>query len=203
MNHSEAGKLGAEIWKNSLAYKEWSEGFKLRYETSPKCCKRCSTPIEYKKRANRFCSSHCSAMGNNNRQKPPKLCGECGVEFRKWGKFCSRTCYLKAKLKPVTPPTAESRGQVVRKYLLKTRPYKCSSCDLNIWRGVKIPLEVDHIDGNYQNNSEENLRLLCPNCHALTPTFKAKNKGHGRESRRIKLEEKLSRKRINREEDIL
>jgi len=39
-----------------------------------------------------------------------------------------------------------------------------------------IPLELDHIDGNHQNNALDNLRLLCPNCHSLTPTFRGKNK---------------------------
>ena len=46
-----------------------------------------------------------------------------------------------------------------------------------------IPLEIEHIDGNYLNNSEENLILLCPNCHSLTATYKGANK-NGRKSRR-------------------
>lgn len=43
-----------------------------------------------------------------------------------------------------------------------------------------IPLEIDHIDGNSENNSEENLRLICPNCHSLTATYKGANRGKGR-----------------------
>jgi len=53
---------------------------------------------------------------------------------------------------------------------------KCSGCKLDSWIDQPIPLELDHIDGNHQNNALENLRLLCPNCHALTPTFRGKNK---------------------------
>lgn len=53
--------------------------------------------------------------------------------------------------------------------------YKCSCCGLKEWLGNPIPLELDHIDGNSQNNKKENLRLLCPNCHALTPTYRGKN----------------------------
>ena len=49
----------------------------------------------------------------------------------------------------------------------------------------KIPLEIHHKDGNYLNNNEDNLELLCPNCHSLTNTYKAANKGNGREDRRI------------------
>jgi hypothetical protein len=44
-------------------------------------------------------------------------------------------------------------------------------------------VEVEHIDGNWRNNLPENLTLLCPNCHALTPTFRGLNRGHGRPGR--------------------
>lgn len=52
---------------------------------------------------------------------------------------------------------------------------QCSSCKLTSWLDVAIPLELDHIDGNPENNSLDNLRLLCPNCHALTDTYRGKN----------------------------
>jgi len=63
-------------------------------------------------------------------------------------------------------------------YLLKEVENKCSSCGwakLNA-RSGKSPLETDHIDGNRENNYYSNLRLLCPNCHGLTPTFQSLNK---------------------------
>ena len=46
-----------------------------------------------------------------------------------------------------------------------------------------IPLEIEHIDGNYKNNDESNLILLCPNCHSLTSTYKGANTERGRNSR--------------------
>lgn len=52
----------------------------------------------------------------------------------------------------------------------------CSSCDLREWLGGPIPLELDHISGDNMDNRLCNLRLLCPNCHALTPTYRGKNK---------------------------
>jgi len=52
---------------------------------------------------------------------------------------------------------------------------QCSSCQLSKWLGNPIPLELDHVDGNSDDNSLSNLRLLCPNCHALTPTYRGKN----------------------------
>lgn len=62
--------------------------------------------------------------------------------------------------------------------LIKEQIFKheCSRCKLSEWQDVPIPLELDHIDGEHTNNELNNLRLLCPNCHALTDTYRAKNK---------------------------
>ena len=57
---------------------------------------------------------------------------------------------------------------------------QCAVCGLREWRGSPIPLDMDHIDGDHLNNELSNLRLLCPNCHAQTPTYKARNSKYPR-----------------------
>lgn len=58
------------------------------------------------------------------------------------------------------------------------KEYKCENpeCGLTEWLGKPIPLELHHINGDNTDNRLENLILLCPNCHALTDTYRAKNK---------------------------
>lgn len=72
------------------------------------------------------------------------------------------------------------RLRLIREEYLEER---CSNCLLTNWQGSKIPLELDHRDGDRANNRLENLRLLCPNCHALTPTYRGRNVRRLRSSR--------------------
>ena len=52
---------------------------------------------------------------------------------------------------------------------------ECDICRRSLWVGEDIPLQLDHVDGNNDDNSLENLRLLCPNCHAQTPQYRLKD----------------------------
>jgi hypothetical protein len=66
----------------------------------------------------------------------------------------------------------------VRKRIIKENlmPYKCIKCEISEWKGQKLSLHLDHIDGNSWNHELSNLRFLCPNCHSLTDTYTGKNK---------------------------
>jgi Zn finger protein HypA/HybF involved in hydrogenase expression len=72
----------------------------------------------------------------------------------------------------------EYSSNKLRKRLISEgiKEHKCECCGLNEWLGELIPLELDHIDGDHYNNTLENLKILCPNCHAKTPTYRGKNK---------------------------
>ncbi len=64
--------------------------------------------------------------------------------------------------------------------LIQTRGHRCEGCGLEEWQGHKIPLELEHTDGDNKNNTKENLKLLCCNCHALTPTWRGRNINSGK-----------------------
>lgn len=59
-----------------------------------------------------------------------------------------------------------------RARILIEQENKCLWCELDTWNGIPIVLELDHEDGDRSNELRENLRLLCPNCHSQTPTWR-------------------------------
>jgi hypothetical protein len=79
---------------------------------------------------------------------------------------------------------AKTSDKTIKRYLIEKKN-ACWCCDITEWNSKTITLELEHIDGNSDNNVESNLSLLCPNCHSQTSTYKAKNKGNGRHYRRI------------------
>lgn len=64
----------------------------------------------------------------------------------------------------------------MKRYLMETRGYKCESCGVGeVWNNKPLTLQMDHVDGNSDNNSLENLQILCPNCHTQTSTWCGRN----------------------------
>jgi len=83
-------------------------------------------------------------------------------------------------------PAMQAASLHVRRYLMDTFGECCMRCGWAERHPVtgRVPVELDHIDGDATNNRESNLRLLCPNCHSLTESYRALNKGQGRQRRR-------------------
>lgn len=73
-------------------------------------------------------------------------------------------------------PSSNRNNVTVKRRLLREKGHICWGCGFSEWMGQPIPLELDHIDGDNKNNEETNLRVLCCNCHAQTPTFRNKKR---------------------------
>lgn len=124
-------------------------------------------------------------------------CLHCGTEFtvgkNTYGKYCNNQCQAdhryttfiaewKRGLTSGVVGKTKLISRHIRRYLLEKNNNACSICGWNELHPVdNAPLvEIDHVDGDASNNAEENLRVLCPNCHAKTPTFRARNKSGSR-----------------------
>ena len=162
-------------------------------------CLYCDKTFIKKKSAvgsNNFCSSNCAATYNNKQrtQKLPENCILCGQSLNKGSKsYCSRKChrqfeYLKMIADWQTGLLSGVSGKIlqvknfIRKYMLELVDDKCSKCGWGVIHPttLRCPLEINHIDGNPLNNDISNLEVLCPNCHSLTPNFRALNKNSPR-----------------------
>ena len=114
-------------------------------------------------------------------------------------KYCNMSCQHKyewdKRFEQISNGEVLSNG-FMRRYITETRSYVCESCDCgSVWNGKPITLQLDHIDGNSDNNTLGNIRWLCPNCHTQTETWCARNKKNSvRSSRREKYKAGLAQR---------
>lgn len=124
------------------------------------------------------------------------VCQNCKNTVNNRNKFCSNLCqkdyeYKKFIEKWKSGKISGMRGEYqlsnhIKRYLFNKYSNKCARCgwgEKNKYTN-NIPLEIEHIDGDYKNNKEENLILLCPSCHSLTSTYKGANLHNGRKTRK-------------------
>lgn len=169
-------------------------------------CTQCRQPFSRKQttknaKGHYFCSRSCAAVFNSTGRpspykKPRSNCKFCNKECgRRDQIYCSNQCYVDSKKhaklndwQSGKDNCIDTNGNVcrpVRRYLLSKAGDKCTICgwnELNPKTG-KCPLEIHHKDGDHTNNAESNLQVLCPNCHALTPSYGSINTGRGRRLR--------------------
>jgi hypothetical protein len=137
-------------------------------------CHVCGAPIyrrpaQLKKNPVRYCPAHRYTGASTFAKK--KIADEYAAYIVRWRRG------EETGMKGTTAISSH-----IRRYLREKFDNACCKCG---WAEVhpttgNVPVEVNHIDGDHTNNIEENLELICPNCHSLTPTYRNLNNGNGR-----------------------
>jgi hypothetical protein len=147
-----------------------------------------------KRGSTKYCSIECQRSVYPKKPPRPASClNGCGNKLKENAKqYCSFRCmhaYRYARKVQAFTLQGGVYGHVPVQFLARMlrdlygeRCTKCGWAQRHHKTG-KVPVEVEHIDGDWQNNRLTNLTLICPNCHALTPTFRALNRGRGRAHR--------------------
>lgn len=163
------------------------------------CCNSFDTYRMYKK----FCSRDCqtnnyklSAIGSKS-----YLC-LCGIKTSRKGAQCLdcfRDSEWSRKIKTWedglwSGGSSRTLSKIIRQHILEKYDFSCTVCGFNERHpSDNAPVvEIDHMDGDGSNHRPENLTVLCPNHHALTPTYRARNKGNGRKVYYLRVDKRVS-----------
>lgn len=121
-------------------------------------------------------------MANRYAEKQYFECLFCNkknrIKHSSYNQYCNHRCrwehhYITVAIPKIVEgklPPRDGKATVVR-YITERDGYKCSQCNLVDWFGKQMILDIDHIDGDNENNNPSNWRFLCPNCHRMTPTW--------------------------------
>lgn len=179
-------------------------------------CENCGNEHDGSYGSGRFCSKECARgfSTKSNREEiskkvsitlggkgilktKNKICLQCKKQLNKnqqkaKQKFCCSNCsatFRREQLHKIWEKEQKFPTQVAaRTYLLYKNGNKCEICKETEWTGKPIPLVMDHIDGNSDNHSFDNCRLICRNCDGLLDTYCNKNKGNGASRNKKKLQ---------------
>ena len=179
-NTSNREKVKVFLLENNISYKEWLDS-KKRKVYCLQCGKEIISKYNYRQK---FCSRSCSAIYSNKKNRNVRFCLNCGKELiSSQEKFCCSECqhtfeyndYIE-KWKKGEEKGLTIRNRItkpIRRYLFEKYNNSCQICGWNKIHPLTglVPLQIHHIDGDCTNNSEDNLQLLCPNCHSLTENY--------------------------------
>lgn len=152
-------------------------------------CNICNKQFDSHRKLNGHKSSHReNGRYSVSRKTKQKIeCTNCKTLTYN-SKYCSMNCQQTHKwvilFNKISEGEILSEGYM-RRYLTETKGYVCEDCGCgSTWNGKHITLQLDHIDGNSDNNALNNIRWLCPNCHTQTETWCARNKKNTIRSKR-------------------
>lgn len=190
MNKSEAGRLGYLKTREALVRHQECQQREAKLKWIGKKCKFCGRAIPYDKRENGFCNHSCARRFYwGGRDRTGRKCLDCGVSLKHWQElYCSHKCEKTHRWRIVKDQIGKAQAVLTdhagKRYLVERDGRRCSICGLPEWRGQSIPIVLDHVNGNSEDRTLGNLRLVCPNCDAQLPTYKGRNIGNGRYYRR-------------------
>lgn len=152
-------------------------------------CSACGS--ELKPKLKKFCSRKCYYKHLDSLRG---VCVGCGTQLKSnQYKYCSNKCQQDSKWKTISksmdagaiPRVSDNTdAKHLKRYLIEKNGQKCEICGAVEWNGQPVPVVLDHINGNAGANAFSNVRIICCNCDALLPTYKGRNRGNGRHSRR-------------------
>lgn len=157
-------------------------------------CRRCNSLFAPGRRAGgTYCSTSCASKAKwEAKYGPLPKCLNCDSELESRKKrYCNSSCQQAFFLQKNINDWLEGKASggdingelkpMYRRYLVNVAGNECTECgwsEVNPTSG-QVTLTVDHVDGDARNNSIDNLKVLCYNCHTLTPTFNHLNRGKG------------------------
>ena len=179
----------------NLSYEAIGRGYGVTGNAIKKAAVRLGIELPLRRKINP------SESFNRCNPKTIRHCLNCGKELDYSAKkYCSSTCQAEHQYLVYIEQWKDGKksgtcgkydvSQYIRKYLFDKHSNKCQKCgwgEINPITGL-VPLQIHHIDGDCLNNNENNLELLCPNCHSLTDTYGNLNHTSRRDYRRHNVE---------------
>lgn len=148
-----------------------------------KMCERCNKKHNGKFGSGRFCSQKCAQTRTRSKEVKKKISNGVKRYINNNLESLTKTQRKQNALKQIETWNGKvldenfetlSWGRK-RKRIILEQDGKCNKCGNDKWFNKKLPIEIDHIDGNRKNDKRNNLVGLCPNCHSITDTWRGKN----------------------------